>query len=72
MTYKVKTIRGVLRNPPQKKGKCPRCFGDGFINCRGMISSDTCTKCDGSGKVWVNDYDKWEKEILRVTSNKTN
>jgi len=40
-----KRIEDVLINPPMKEIKCRRCGGKGYINPRGMISSDDCPKC---------------------------
>uniref|UniRef100_A0A6M3Y5C2 Putative chaperone n=1 Tax=viral metagenome TaxID=1070528 RepID=A0A6M3Y5C2_9ZZZZ len=58
-------LKDLLKNPPLKKNDCPKCGGRGYINMRGMISSDTCPRCNGARKVWVIDYDAFEAAIRR-------
>jgi len=67
----MKTLRELLESPPQKQIECHKCGGKGYINPRGMISSDRCPRCQSyeigvagnSGKEWVVDYDKFESQV---------
>ena len=68
-------LREILKNPPTKSIKCRRCDGDGYINPRGMITSDKCPVCQGSYndyKERVKDHNKWEQQILETYIPKDN
>ncbi len=67
----MKSLKTILENPPQKKVKCSRCCGRGYINPRGMVSSDPCPNCGNgdyggnTGKEYVTDFDEWVKIVKR-------
>jgi len=70
----MKTLKQLLKNPPQKRVICPRCSGGGVINRRGIIISDDCPRCSvsrgwvtrGTGKIWVTNYDRFATEVRKV------
>ena len=68
---KLASIRKVMMYPLTKKCTCRRCGGRGYINPRGMISSDTCPECSGKGKSHRTDYGESAKRILAICEDST-
>ncbi len=68
---KIQKLLGlVLRNPPTKQIVCSWCAGTGIVNCRGMVSSDSCPKQsrqEKEGDVWVRQA-RFQRRYKRVES----
>ena len=61
-----KSLSYILHNPPHKESVCGYCGGRGYINPRGMITSDDCPVCNGSEKSSVIDYRKWCVQVRAI------
>ncbi len=60
------SIQDIIDSPPVKFVKCSRCRGLGYINPRGMVSSDDCPVCDGAKRMRTPDLAKAEKAIRKL------
>lgn len=61
----MKTIEDILKNPPIKKVKCPRCNGRGYFPT-GTVSANSCPVCNWNHTISVTDFKETEKLIRRL------